>query len=728
MVLLLSRVRAAVNDYFHLRIGAWQGSVLLILSEQTVCSDPGELCAFPGKGMLCICKFLGMLKKTIVIVGGAWAFLAGEGMPVFAQSTPDTLRHLDEVPVVVQARSREVIPVQRLDGQQLERLSAHSVADALRYFSGVQIKDYGGVGGLKTVNIRSMGTQHVGVFYDGVELGNAQNGQVDLGRFSLDNMETISLYNGQKSDVFQSAKDFASAGAVYMLSRTPVFGETEHTHLKATFKTGSFGLANPALLWERKLSDRLSTSLSAEGMYTTGKYRFTYQVKDGYDTTAVRHNGDVRALRVENGWFGKAQGGYWRAKAYLYASERGYPGAVVRNKFMHEDRQWDWNTFVQGMYRKDVSERYHLMVKGKYAYDYLRYLADPNKDETLFYADNRYRQQESYLSLVQGLHLLPGWDLGVAADYQFNALNANLRDFVYPRRHTALLSVATSWRIQRLKAQASLLGTWVHDAVRTGAERAIDRLEWTPTVVCSWQPWPAHDWHLRGFYKRIFRMPTLNDLYYTLIGNTRLNPEYTDQYNVGMTYGRSFAHGFLRRIEGQADAYYNRVEDKIVAIPTANAFRWTMLNLGEVRIKGVDVAVQAVGQIRKDFTVQIRLNYTWQQAQDVTDRASEFYGGQIPYIPWHSGSAALNLGWRRWELNYSFIYTGERYTSQANIPENYLLPWYTSDLALAHQLPLKKGDLRLVLEVNNLFNQQYEVVLCYPMPGINFKCTAQYSF
>lgn len=79
----------------------------------------------------------------------------------------------------------------------------HSVADAIRYFSGVQIKDYGGIGGLKTVNIRSMGTNHVGVFYDGIQLGNAQNGTIDLGRFSLDNMEAITLYNGQKSSIFQ---------------------------------------------------------------------------------------------------------------------------------------------------------------------------------------------------------------------------------------------------------------------------------------------------------------------------------------------------------------------------------------------------------------------------------------------------------------------------------------------------------------------------------------------
>ena len=90
-------------------------------------------------------------------------------------------------------------PAQVLSGDELQRLNSNSVADALRYFAGVQVKDYGGVGGIKTVNIRSMGTNHTGVVYDGVELGNAQNGQIDLGQFSLDNMESISVYNGQKS-------------------------------------------------------------------------------------------------------------------------------------------------------------------------------------------------------------------------------------------------------------------------------------------------------------------------------------------------------------------------------------------------------------------------------------------------------------------------------------------------------------------------------------------------
>ena len=65
---------------------------------------------------------------------------------------------------VVGHRIKEIITPQRLEGATLKRLNMLSVADALRFFSGVQIKDYGGIGGLKTINIRSMGSEHVGVY------------------------------------------------------------------------------------------------------------------------------------------------------------------------------------------------------------------------------------------------------------------------------------------------------------------------------------------------------------------------------------------------------------------------------------------------------------------------------------------------------------------------------------------------------------------------------------
>ena len=647
-------------------------------------------------------------------------------VPVHAQNKLDSLQHLNEVVVTARAVQKEIFPVQELSGKQLHQLSSHNVADALRYFSGIQIKDYGGVGGLKTVNIRSMGTNHVGVFYDGIELGNAQNGTVDLGRFSLDNIESVTLYNGQKSAIFQPAKDFGSSGSIYLQTRTPQFEEGKKYNVRASFKTGSFGVANPSVLWEQKLGQRISSSFSAEYLHSSGKYKFTYRMQEGYDTTAVRQNGDLNALRVEGGLFGQLKQGYWKAKAYLYNSERGYPGAIVRNKFSHEDRQWDTNFFTQGTFKKDFTQWYSLLANAKYAYDYLHYLADPKKDESLMYVNNHYYQQEVYTSVANRFNLFSWWEASFSADYQFNLLNADLRDFVYPRRHTLLASIATAMRFKQVELQASLLETFVHDT--SSGTPAPDKQKLTPSFFVSWRPFPQSGLNLRGFYKRIFRMPTLNDLYYTFIGNINLEPEFTTQYDLGFTYSRTFNNTWLRSLEVQTDVYYNEVENKIVATPTSNFFRWTMVNLGNVEIRGVDVALQTGWKIGRDLTVSNRINYTYQRAQDFTDPKSEFYGGQIPYIPWHSGSAVVNLQWRSWEANYSFIYTGERYSSQANIPYNYQLPWYTSDFSVSKGLKVWKGDLKLTLEVNNLLNQQYEVVICYPMPGTNFKLIAQYNF
>ena len=140
-----------------------------------------------------------------------------------AQSKLDSIQHVREIVVVSRPAMREVVPSQKLNGELLEQLNTHSVADALRYFSGIQLKDYGGVGGIKTVNIRSMGTHHLGISYDGIQLGNAQNGQIDLGQFSLDNVEEITLYNGQKSAIFQPASDFGNAGAIYIRTKAPEF-------------------------------------------------------------------------------------------------------------------------------------------------------------------------------------------------------------------------------------------------------------------------------------------------------------------------------------------------------------------------------------------------------------------------------------------------------------------------------------------------------------------------
>lgn len=649
----------------------------------------------------------------------------------FLQKTSilDSVQIINEVVVTAKWIQKEIIPVQVLSGTQLEKLNAHSVADALRYFSGIQIKDYGGVGGLKTVNIRGLGTNHVGVFYDGVQLGNAQNGVVDLGRFSLGNMESISMYNGQKSDIFQPAKDFASANSIYMRSRKPIFEEGKRNNFNLSLAGGSFATINPSALWEHRINDKLSSSMSAEYMHTSGEYKFRYAKEGGYDTTEMRKNGDVRLVRVEAALFGALEEGEWRGKIYFYDSQRGYPGAVVRSepgKFPNQDRQWDTNLFAQSSLRKKISPIYSLLLNGKYAYDYLHYISDPRIDISTMYVNNIYKQQELYFSAANMFSIFDWWSSSLSTDFQWNTLDADIKEFVYPQRYTTLTSAATSINLRGFKLQASLLHTYVSDKTIVDGAAASDKSVFTPTVVASYKPLDDVGLNFRAFYKRIFRMPTFNDLYYTFIGNREgeLDPEYASQYNIGATYSKSFTNSVLGRFEAQIDGYFNQVENKIVAKPTSNQFLWTMENLGYVEIRGVDVAIQgdwSIGEVE----LTTRANYTYQKAQDFTDTKEQpknkYYGGQIPYIPWHSGSAIVGGSYHGWGMNYSYIYTGERYESEANIAENYVQPWYTHDISLSKTMEFKSVVLRLTAEINNIFNQQYEVVQWYPMPGTNFK-------
>ncbi len=643
--------------------------------------------------------------------------------------------HLNEVEVTARVLDKDVIKPQTLKGPELQRLNALSVADALRYFSGVQIKDYGGVGGIKTVDIRSMGSHHLGVFYDGVEVGNAQNGVVDLGKFSMDNIEELSLYNGQKSELLQPAKDYGSSGTLYIRSRRPKFEPGKPYNVMVGMRAGTFGLANPSVLYEHKLTDNIHLSANAEFQYATGRYHFrVHKVSTDrttvWDTTGVRQNGDIKAWRAELGLFGYLPRGKWHVKGYYYQSEKGIPRAIIRNVWTSDQRQWDRNIFVQSNLENTwmVGERrLSLLATAKYSYDQMRYL---NPDTTLMFVDNSFRQHELYLSAAFRADIFSWWEMAVSADYIYNHLNSNMSDFVFPRRNTGLIALSTAFHYKWLRAQATALETLVHDRIEHPAglikKAAQDYNRLTPSLSLSYQPWLKEKLYLHAFYKHIFRMPTFNDLYYTDIGNTALEPEFTTQYDGGLEYTRpvKLDNPALDRLDFhvKADGYLNQVKNKIIAVPKGNSqYRWQMMNLGYVEIRGCDVNAGITMHFVPGVKWAINGSYTFQKAQDFTDPAKPEYGGQIAYIPWHSGSVVTNLSWQGWSLHYSFIYVGERYYTSANIPANHELPWYTHDLSLSKLWQFKSWRMATTIEVNNLLNQQYAVILNYPMPGTNGK-------
>lgn len=604
---------------------------------------------------------------------------------------------------VVGVRPHYLTPSQTLSGAALQNLSTTSVADALKYFSGVQIKDYGGLGGLKTVNVRSLGSQHVGIYLDGIRITNAQNGQIDLGRYSLSNMESVALYNANRNERLQSASEYASAATVYLQTRRP-----DSTTLTVEYGTGSFGLQK----LKTYFSFRNILFVDAEYQRTDGGYPFRFQ-SASEDTVGKRRNSDISFYRLEAAGFYKG----FTAHAYFYSSERGLPGPVVRrlsDQWDSTDRQWDRNFFLQATYRH-TWDRFALKTNLKYAYDWLRYLQDPSTNAAAMHCDNHYRQQDLYGSVSAAWNT--SWlSLTASTDLRWSDLTTNVyrSAYVYRLDSKSLLSAIASYR--GFEGNIALLYTHIGDHSARSAQSAAALSRLTPMFLASWH---RHAFTVRAFHKRIFRAPTLNDLYYTLVGNAQLRPEYTSQFDLGVDYKDRHLHLAL-------DAYYNRIEDKIVAIPMKCQFRWSMVNFGLVKSLGLS-ATAGYDRTWGRFSLNANANYTCQRDRDYSAPHDPEYRNTIPYSPLHSASLIVDLGYDGWSLCTSWLYTGDRFALISNNRDDLLGAWQTVDLKLNKRFRIRRHYVQATVECNNLCDSRHEVVKRYPMPGRNWKATLQWQ-
>lgn len=605
---------------------------------------------------------------------------------------------------VVGVRPHYLTPSQTLAGAALQDLSTTSVADALKYFSGVQIKDYGGLGGLKTVNVRSLGSQHVGVYLDGIRITNAQNGQIDLGRYSLSNMESVALYNANRNERLQSASEYASAATVYLQTRRP-----DSTAFNVEYGAGSFGLQK----LKAYFSFRNILFVDAEYQRTDGGYPFRFQ-SASEDTVGKRRNSDISFYRLEAAGFYKG----FTAHAYFYSSERGLPGPVVRrlsDQWDSTDRQWDRNFFLQSTYRH-TWDRFALKTNLKYAYDWLRYLQDPSTNAAAMHCDNHYRQQDLYASVAAAWNT--SWlSLTASTDLRWSDLTTDVyrSAYVYRLDSKSLLSAIASYR--GFEGNIALLYTHIGDHSARSAQSAAALSRLTPMLLASWH---RRAFTVRAFHKRIFRAPTLNDLYYTLVGNAQLRPEYTSQFDLGVDYKDRHLHLAL-------DAYYNRIEDKIVAIPMKSQFRWSMVNFGLVKSLGLS-ATAGYDRTWGRFSLNANANYTCQRDRDYSSPHDPEYRNTIPYSPLHSASLIVDLAYDGWSLCTSWLYTGDRFALISNNRDDLLGAWQTVDLKLNKRFRIRRHYVQATVECNNLCDSRHEVVKRYPMPGRNWKATLQWQF
>lgn len=604
------------------------------------------------------------------------------------------------------------VPVQQINSQRMLDLGITSIADALTHIAGITVRDYGGAGGMKTVSARGIGSRHTGVVYDGIALSDCQTGEIDLSRYSLDNVSLLKMVIGDGDDIYQPARNLSSSAYLVIDNIQPPVSD-HHAHLKAGLTYGSWNTIIPSFYYGQSFSDKVSFSTIGEYTHSSNDYPFKLYNGD-FVTTEYRHNSKINAAHIESNVLWKMTNRQsLSGKVYYYGNNRQLPGIVHLYTNENDENLHEQNAFMQMGYRNRINDRFSLQGNLKYNWAKSDY---HNGNPGSGIVDSKYSQQEYYASVAMMYSPISWLAMDYSGDYFYNILNSNQSTYERPSRHSILQSLSAKVNSKRITLLVRALWSNYLNDIRQGAAGGNGH-RLSPSASLSYRILPEEDLYVRAFWKSIFRMPTFNELYYYHIGTTSLKPEKTNQWNMGITYGKQ-----IRKCNFQftADAYINKVDDKIVAIPF-NMFVWQMMNLAKVSVYGTDITANIRWSIIPEHVFEFTGNYSWQRAENQTNRNSEYYNNQIAYTPEHTFSGTIT--WHNPWANFSYTLDGmdERWTTNGHSEGTRIAGFVEMNASVWHTFSLHAKRLTARAAFMNLTDKQYDLVAHYPMPGRSWK-------
>ena len=220
---------------------------------------------------------------------------------------------------------------------------------------------------------------------------------------------------------------------------------------------------------------------------------------------------------------------------------------------------------------------------------------------------------------------------------------------------------------------------------------------------------------------KVYRFPTINDLYWSPGGNENLNPENGYSTDLGLLWTKDLSN---TQLYFEPTIYSRWIDDWIIWQPTGTY--WSPMNVKKVWNRGIETNSSISFKKREiSFNFSLKTAYNLSTNIDIYNINDASLGKQLIYVPHYKFIFKSQIAYRNIRITYIHNYTGYRYTSRDNL---YYLPAFNlGRLFLSWDLKFKKYPTKIFYKINNLYNTNYQLVINRPMPlinneiGINFK-------
>ncbi len=624
-----------------------------------------------------------------------------------------TVYHLNQVTVTA-TRERSLISevpatVDIISARDLSMNNVQNIGEALQRIPGVNIRNYGGFGDMKTISIRGSSSGQVLILLDGQRLNNAQSGEVDLSTIPLEGVERIEVIRGSASAIYGAD---AVGGVINIITKSGNIEDAFTIESGGSLLRGSFGSFGVSLNGGYT-GNRIFTIASYKHLASKGNYE--YSTPEG--TRAYRENADY----TSNEFFGK---GTWNIKegmmnkslslsGTLFTSEAGNPGTTFQPNT--SARKKNENQSLNFVYNQKIINQFNSLRVQGYLHNGNFWYTDPDA----FIPSDTYSNNTAGGGEIQSRTVFSTWNVFTAGySYRYENFTGTALE-TKPSRTTH--SVYIQDEIERNFAHGQILKKIVAIPSVRWDDFSDFGSQWSPKFGLVISSDYLTQLSIKGTIGKSFRAPTFNDLYWPqdsfTVGNPDLQPETATDFDVGFMmqdsrYGE-IALGFTY--------FTNSIEDLIIWQIGASGL-WSPFNIGEALIQGVEMS--AAFNIWKNVA-RLSLNYTYLDPRNKSPRHNE-YNKLLPYRPRHSSNISLHLTGYGLRGIIHFMHLGKRYITTANtvsLPAHEIV-----DFILSYRTPITFATIDATLELKNITGREYQIMDGFPMPGREIRFTIDIAF
>lgn len=581
--------------------------------------------------------------------------------------------------------------VQIIDKMKIENKNGESLSDVLQLAGATFVKSYGGNYSLNTISMNGLGSEHTLILLNGFKLNSNQNNQLDLSTISKDNIQSIEILNNGSSSVYGSE---AIGGIVNIIT---IKNSDKNLHFNINGQVGSYEQRKIHSSVEKRFSKvNFLFNFSKESSINNYDYFFNNgEVKILKDRE--HSNYDLSDYSVNAGYnlSNNSEVKYFSSFSNIKRSIPGMETGSEPSKATQSDKNWNNILSYENIFSKNLLLKSNLNFQNNLSHYSDRVVTNS------FYKNIVLSNSTQLNYLNKNLQVVTGFDVN------YSTLKSNDLDSDIKRIQPGIFLVSEIDLNEHLKMFPSIRFDYISD---------IKKNVLSGKLGVNYKPAKKYNLNFKASAGNNFASPTFNELYWKSLGNKNLRPESSVNLDVGaIVKFNLFSENIFELTYSYIDA-----KDKIVWSPNSNAL-WTPKNIGKSVSNVIIAEANFKKQFKKNISAGFEFIYSFTKS---TKKSSEFindptYNKQLFYIPEHIMKCNLSFSYKKTGLNLFYSYTGRRFTDFEN--KNYLTAVNLFEGNVFQKFQINEFVTQLKIEVNNIFNEDYQMISGYPMPLRNYK-------